>query len=216
VAPDAILDRCRGPVLGHDDRKIPLHFGIPGHGLHADGSVRGHVQPGDGQLRHDHPTGPQIEALHDVRVDLRDSPGQGLAGTAADGQQRSPGMEREARPSAVQTGTGRPSPRQSASTRPLASSRSYARRGRFQAGGWAAPAQQSQPGPLHRNAVDPGIRLPISKTATSGAWRSFRDSTLGRLPETLRRRTGDSPTADSSRRQRRRCGLRVRLEGPDR
>ena len=80
------------------------------------------------------------EALRNVRVDLGHRARKSPPAAVRDRQQGPPGVEREAaaRP-ACTMGAGRRRRRQSISTRPLASSRSYWRLRRFQTRGSAAP-----------------------------------------------------------------------------
>ena len=83
------------------------------------------------------PVGAQVERLDDAGMELADPADE--RGRRPTRGRRGPGGGSGRRSAARRSGAGSPRRRQSSSSTPLASSRSYGRAGRFQAGGSAAP-----------------------------------------------------------------------------
>ena len=155
--PDDRLDRRRRAILGHDDREVALDGLVARHGPGADDRQLAAGQAGDGELGDDDPSSPQVERRDELGMDLAHPP---------DRAARRPGRSRP-----VRGGTGSrpwrprrsppacPARRRRSSTRPFASSRSYARAGRFQDGGSAAPVSAN---PRRHHSVGPDAQLPVA------------------------------------------------------
>ena len=153
------LDVGRRRRVGHDDREVPLDLGEAAHGRGTLGRQPAGGEALDGDLGQEHPRGgPQLPRVDEGRVELADDRVEAVAGVArarCGRGGRSPRPARARRPGAAGRGG-----RRAARGAPFASSRSYGRAGRFQAGGSAAPTSaMPEPPPLARLAAGAGVAL---------------------------------------------------------
>jgi hypothetical protein len=114
---------CR-PALGDDDRKIALDRRVTRRRRAAGVGQAARSEAGDRELGDDQAIGPQVELRDGRGMELSEPPGEG--GTGPD-PRTPPGMEVGIVRQWLVDGSGRPRCRQSSSTSPLASSRSYGR-----------------------------------------------------------------------------------------